>query len=786
MTSKLNLNRKIFWSSFAIILGCGLILAIIVGVYLKDFFAKQNSQALVNQTKIASDNLSDVFNGYKTDVFSLSQNSEIIAFSSDWSPSRIDTIEKTTALLTFQAQAVNLAIIDVIGQVRYRSKSSLEDEINIVPQLKIIPQTPTIIASLPTGKTEVVYYFVAPIKNSDALVGAIILAVDSKQFHRQFAIISNTFDQNDFLFVDENGVVVESARPEFQLKSIGPLSQDELNRLTAEHRFGDLPLPSLQYNIVFSEIKSRGGTKLYNIFDQADGDKETLVVSHVNNTPFSLLMEIKEGAYGHSNVLVLLDILALILIAALFEAFLVYVAASRLLKPVGELRRVADSLSQNHLADRAKILSGDELEDVGLAFNRVAERLGHTIEETNQQVETQTKDLRLKQQELANQKAAALNILSDIAEEKDKTQLEKDKFALIISSIGDGVLVVDESGKILIFNHAAEQISGFVGQEIIGKPFEKFFILLDDTTGQRVEIIREVLHDRQIRYLSNQAALIHCDGRRIPIADSAAPILDAHGEIAGCIMVFRDATKEREIDRQKNEFVSVASHQLRTPLTSIKWYLEMLLDGDMGRLNPDQKEALTLLTESNERLIDLVNRLLNVSRIEAGKVKLDPKPSNLPEIIKTIIIEDKAMAEKYEVKMVAKIEKLPIIELDPGLIREVISNLITNAIKYTPANGKVTVRAKIENDQVLVSVADSGIGIPQADQVKIFRKFYRATNAVAKETEGTGMGLCVAKSIVELSGGKIWFESIENQGTTFYFTLPVKRGIIIKENKGLI
>jgi signal transduction histidine kinase len=185
-------------------------------------------------------------------------------------------------------------------------------------------------------------------------------------------------------------------------------------------------------------------------------------------------------------------------------------------------------------------------------------------------------------------------------------------------------------------------------------------------------------------------------------------------------------------------------------------------------------------------MIGLVNTLLNVSRIESGRVKVDPKPTDMNHLIETIVQEQAPIAKQRGVNLKVSKPELPTINIDQKLVQEVFANLLSNAIKYTPAKGKATLSAKIKGAFIEFAVADTGMGIPEKDKEKIFHKFFRAENAVVRETEGNGMGLYVCKSIVELSGGKIWYESVENKGTTFYFTLPLKGSIMKEGEKSLV
>jgi signal transduction histidine kinase len=254
-----------------------------------------------------------------------------------------------------------------------------------------------------------------------------------------------------------------------------------------------------------------------------------------------------------------------------------------------------------------------------------------------------------------------------------------------------------------------------------------------------------------------------------------------------------DVHKNRAIDQAKTDFMSLASHQLRTPLSIIKWYVDFLAAGDAGDINAEQKRYLEEVYRSNERLIELVNALLDASRIDLGTFSIEPEPTD-------IVANANAAIDKFSLEIKAKklklrnhYDELPLINLDPRLTKIVFENIISNAVKYTPENGIVSIDIKIAAPNVLIKISDNGCGIPREQQPQIFSKLFRADNVKKMETVGTGLGLYIVKAVVEKSGGKIWFESPcldllleknqkkddlsldkRNQGTAIYITFPLQ------------
>jgi signal transduction histidine kinase len=234
--------------------------------------------------------------------------------------------------------------------------------------------------------------------------------------------------------------------------------------------------------------------------------------------------------------------------------------------------------------------------------------------------------------------------------------------------------------------------------------------------------------------------------------------------------------KLQKFDEIKSNFISIVAHQLRTPLSGVKWTLSMLLNGDMGPLTNDQKTFLMKTYESNARMIALVNDMLVVDRVQSGRVHYGFKHIDMVDLMDNVLFEisPQALKRNISIKYKNKFEHLPQAYIDPSSMRAVLQNLLENAIKYTMNGGLIELDVKVDGDYLMISVADNGIGIPKVQQKDIFAKFFRANNAVTQETDGSGLGLYISKSLVEKNGGKIWFESVPDKGSTFYFTVPLK------------
>ena len=362
----------------------------------------------------------------------------------------------------------------------------------------------------------------------------------------------------------------------------------------------------------------------------------------------------------------------------------------------------------------------------------------------------------------------------------DEVNKEKAYIENLVDNAGDAIISTDVEDRILTWNHGAEVIFGYSKEETVGQSLT--ILLPSHRAGELEEIRDKVRITGVIRNL--EVRRIRKDGIIIEASLAVSPIRDKDDNVIGFLHLARDVTEKKryeqrlkELDKMKSAFVSNVSHELRTPLTAIKASADNMLDRLIGDLNAKQVGYLTRIKSNSDRLARLINDLLDLSTIEAGKIDL--RPANIPLV--TLV---KEAAESLRPVAAEKLINLTVMSADPGVIAwadrdkviQVLMNLIGNALKFTPTRGEVTVAvAKNSAAWMQISVTDTGPGIPAEEVNKVFGRFYQIGQAGTQKTQGTGLGLAISKALVEMHGGKIWVESEAGKGSTFSFTLPAEQ-----------
>lgn len=628
------------------------------------------------------------------------------------------------------------------------------------------------------------FYFSAPVKSSaGAVIGVLAAKLDPEFIFTDLDISKARGNGGDIMFVNGDGVVVYSTKPSFVYKSLSALTQENLNQIVIEKRYPGVEITPLDYPDAMNYVaRGESNAKVVSVVDKFDNREELVGIDRVGDYPYFLVSE-----SGKDDVLAAVSkiarIIAMVILGALALGVLVQVFFLRiLLRPLEKLEEYATRVSEGKLDEEIVVESGDELQSLSESISNMVKSIKGIYANLEEEVKNKTAELSMtlakfeeKNLDLEKTKKAILNVMEDLSEEKDKIGSEKNRIETILKSIGDGVFVTDTKGEVVMVNQAAEKITGFSSIEMYGKQYMEIFRFAneDDLEGKYPDFVGEAMEKGKTGSLLPHTVVVAKDGTRIPVLDSAAPLKSLDGRVFGCVVVVRDNTKERELEKNKDDFLSVTSHQLRTPLGSMRWNLEMLLGGDAGVLSSEAEEIAKQIYDGNIRMIGLVNDLLNVSRIDQGRVMDEPEETDLGAVMDETLKEMEPLAVERKVKISTDIDrKVGKLVIDKKRLREVIENLMSNAVKYNKKDGEVKVSLKGNEKSIEISISDTGMGIPKKDLGRLFSKFFRAENAVHSETEGTGLGLYVVKKFVEGWGGKLTVESELGKGSTFVITLP--------------
>ncbi|MBI5421925.1 PAS domain-containing protein [Candidatus Peregrinibacteria bacterium] len=416
----------------------------------------------------------------------------------------------------------------------------------------------------------------------------------------------------------------------------------------------------------------------------------------------------------------------------------------------------------------------DEFTDLVASIQLMADNLRELVEENqNKAAEIFASNLKLRKSH------------TTLLKSKESIEAEKSKADALLGSIGEGIIAIDLKGKVLLMNQQAERMFDRSTASVLGNSFAAYFNF-QDQSGKPINMestIFEHVVSKKTQHFTT-VYFARPNAERLPLATTLSPILQGK-KLIGIIGTFRDIRRETEIDKAKSEFVSLASHQLRTPLTAVKWLLEELMR--KGGFNARQLGYLTDIQSSTGRLITLVNDLLNVSRLESGVLTIEPRPVDLGKWIEAAVKEYRFMSKAKQQRIEFEKPSTPVmLSIDPELYRQILDNIVSNAIKYS-FNGKtIVIKLARKSHGVTVSVKDQGIGITSNEKKSLFTKFFRTAEAAKFSTTSSGLGLYIIKKILDISGGSIIVESEKDKGTLVSVTYPLKGMIAKKGAKTLI
>lgn len=379
--------------------------------------------------------------------------------------------------------------------------------------------------------------------------------------------------------------------------------------------------------------------------------------------------------------------------------------------------------------------------------------------------------------------ATRLAVLVENASLYHDVNARRERWEAVFRFTDEGIVIFDRTGTIVGFNPASTQITQYHTAEAIGKPFSKIIknVSPDTISGTNIGQVERVLEEG-VTIAKSEQLIENRGGSRVWTEISYSPIFDDAGRVTSGIAIIRNTTKDREVEEIKSDFISIVSHELRTPLTAIKGFLSMTLKHDFGPLSEKQFHYLSRVYQSNQRMIDLVEDLMDATYIESGKITLNISPVALDSIVGNVVSEVAAKGAAGQIMInVKRRQRLPLVLADETRLHQIVLNLIDNAIKYSMPGTEVEVSFRVQGDELITTVSDHGVGIGKGQIERLFTKFGRIFNPLSVQAGGTGLGLYIVKNLIESHDGRIWVASTEGKGSKFNFSLPIAKQLPLIE-----
>jgi PAS domain S-box-containing protein len=404
----------------------------------------------------------------------------------------------------------------------------------------------------------------------------------------------------------------------------------------------------------------------------------------------------------------------------------------------------------------------------------------HELSEKISQLEQQKQQLDEDAKRLHTQEEKLTTINKELASEKESLVAERNKLSVILEGVTDPVIAVDYDRTVTMFNAAAEKLTGYRAEDVIGHVIERVLTLF--TPGGDLVTPHEYCPIRSDTFegivYQGEELRLRTNNNDLYVNVTSSKIAESESANLGCIVTLHDITNERELSRMKLDFVSMAAHELRTPLTTIRGYLEMIKQETLDKLTPQQQMFINRIGIATQQLTGLMENLLSVAKIEKGNYNLTLSQVDWVSLVSNQVetLRPEAKDRGLELNWIQPDNDIPLVHVDPLRITEVLNNLLANAIKYT-AKGSVSVWVEHKKDDniVVTHIKDTGQGIPKESLPRMFEKFFRVSGLLEQGSKGTGLGLYITKAIVELHNGSIWVESEEGVGSIFSFSIPVAK-----------
>lgn len=615
--------------------------------------------------------------------------------------------------------------IKVINQVDLKDRSSS-------PEFKLVQEQGYYLGSLEIIEGKPLILLGQPIKDLGGDFRGVVFAwVDARILQDVVVNALPVKSDNEVYIVDSKGRVI--AHP-------------DISQVLSESDFSSVP--------VIKPIANGGTNGIFPLIYQ----------NHSNNEVLGMAIPVKIASPIHqsgltSNWFVIVEqptsvtfavvrsmtiyMIVLTLWVLVFALITATFTARHIVKPIEKLHSASKDLGQGVLNSRVLIKTNDEIEDLASAFNTMADQL--SIYFTN------------------------------LRRDKEVISAEKDKLSVVLSEMTDGVIAIDMETQIVIFNTAAENITGYKSQEVLGRKISDVIKVWDKE--QELNTLAYCPINSSTEVTSQVHNDIKIQGRKISYVKLVSgQIKEGRENNLGCILTMHDVTSEKQLEQMKLEFVAMAAHELRTPLTSLKGYIYFLKSKIYNQIDAEGQSFLNRTEVSAQKLSSLIENLLNITGIEGNRVSMNMENLDWVDNVASVVAEilPEAKEKKVDISILYPSEKFPQIKADKYRINEVLYNLIANAITFTNGGGKIRIWFSKNEKELITNIEDTGVGMPAEVLPRLFTKFFKVTATLTQGSKGTGLGLYITKSIVDMHGGRIWVNSELGRGTTFSFSLPFK------------
>ncbi|EKD46366.1 MAG: signal transduction histidine kinase, partial [uncultured bacterium] len=687
-------NKIIFYLLLIVFIG-GVIATFVTYWVTLDIFTKEAKDDLQVLTTKQADSINQYFSSSSNLVKTIAKQDETRKFLENKNP--LTETEMTNWLSGYNLDQMYPAIflLDSLGKVVASTDQSIVDQNFSLSDYfsDAMSGQNGIAVVLNSGQTIADYYFAYPVYNEQSEIIGVVTARRSPDVINNSIKADINSKKGEVMIVNDLGIVVFSDETNRLFKSLGYFSEEARAEIESKNLLPGIALTELpKYRIIREKLDEYEEPTTFGFYNEDLQKQEIVSITSISGTSLFLVAERNETEFVDSTIQIAKVLAVVVFLVAIFTALIVFILMSRFLRPLPQLKMVSEEYGAGKLDREIKIDTKDELGDLGKAFNEMASKLRRSKEEIDRKVEEQTREIREQRDLLQKQTHDLL------------------KFQQAVESASDMIVITDPEGTILYANPATEKISGYSRKEAIGKKAGSKELWGGQMEKKYYQQIWHTIKTKKKPFIGDIKNK-RKNGVAYDTQVSIAPVLDRDGKVIFFIGLERDITHEKEIDREKTEFVSLASHQLRTPLSTINWYTEMLLAGDAGKLTEDQKNYLTEIFQGNKRMVNLVHALLNVSRIELGTLAVEPEPTDLADISESVLEELEPQIKEKELKISKHYQKnLPKVKVDPKLMRVVLQNLFSNAVKYTHEKGSIKVNISQEEKEILITVQDTGYG----------------------------------------------------------------------------